>query len=93
MRRRTKALRVDEAFKTLASRDENDGHIYRLTSVANRSFFYDKLANLLNASSTADVDRDLLCPELQSRYASPSEIVGQNRETKTCGNGRLPGVS
>jgi diguanylate cyclase (GGDEF)-like protein len=46
---------MDEASKTLASREENDGHIDRLTSVANRSFFYDKLANLLNASSTADV--------------------------------------
>jgi diguanylate cyclase (GGDEF)-like protein len=44
-----------EALKTLASREENDGYIDRLTSVANRSFFYDKLANLLNASSTADV--------------------------------------
>jgi diguanylate cyclase (GGDEF)-like protein len=44
-----------EAFKTLASREENDGYNDRLTSVANRSFFYDKLANLLNASSTADV--------------------------------------
>ena len=46
---------MDEAFKTLASREENDGYNDRLTSVANRSFFYDKLANLLNASSTADV--------------------------------------
>jgi diguanylate cyclase (GGDEF)-like protein len=46
---------MDEAFNALASREESDGHIDRLTSVANRSFFYDKLAILLNASSTADV--------------------------------------